>query len=95
MLTRIIAGSIGVSPAAASSMTGFDLSLSSDGTYSTATQVKGKVYAADYASPTPARLATAVGDMVTAYNNASTRGNPDHSEMANGGELSLYLMLLG
>ncbi|KZP18591.1 fungal antifreeze protein exerts hyperactivity By constructing an inequable beta-helix [Athelia psychrophila] len=79
-----ITGDIGVSPAAATSMTGFGLILSSDGTYSTSTQVKGKVYAADYASPTPARLTAAIGDMGTAYTNASTRGNPNYSELANG-----------
>jgi hypothetical protein len=66
----VITGDIAVSPAAATSITGFSLTLSSDGTYSLSAQVTGKVYAASYASPTPATLTTAVGDLVTAYNNA-------------------------
>jgi hypothetical protein len=67
VLSQCSAGNIGVSPAAATSLTGFGLILSSDGTYSTSTQVTGRCYAPDYAPPTPAYLTQAVADMVTAY----------------------------
>ncbi|KZP18579.1 antifreeze protein [Athelia psychrophila] len=80
----VITGNIAVSPIAATAITGFGLTMSADGTYSTASQVKGKVYAADYASPTPARLTTAVLDMQTAYNNVTARANPDFSEVGAG-----------
>ena len=36
----------------------------------------GKVYAANYAAPTPAKMTTAVGDMQTAYTDAAGRTNP-------------------
>jgi hypothetical protein len=64
------AGDIGVSPAAASSITGFSLLLAPGGTFSLSAQVTGKVYAADYANPTPAYLTTSVADMITAYTNS-------------------------
>lgn len=68
-------------------MTGLDLVSSSDSSYATSTQVKGKVYAADYALDTPAQLITAVLDMGAAYNNVTGRANPDYSEIAAGEEL--------
>jgi len=76
--TTNITGNLGISPAAASFITGFGLILSADGTYSTSSLVTGKVYAANYAVPTPSTLTTAVNDMRAAYNNASLRINPDH-----------------
>src|SRR3954468_20053743 len=82
--TSAITGNIGLSPAAASFVTGFSLVLSSGGAFSTSTQVTGNVYASDYAVPTPANLTTAVGDMQTAYTNAAGRPTPDHSELASG-----------
>ncbi|KZP18595.1 antifreeze protein [Athelia psychrophila] len=82
--TSAITGDIGVSPIAAASMTGLDLVSSSDGSYATSTQVKGKVYAADYAGTTPATLTAAVLDMGTAYSNVTGRANPDYSEVAAG-----------
>jgi hypothetical protein len=71
-----IAGNLGVSPAAATYLTGFSLVLDASGTFSTSSQVTGKVYAADYASPTPANLTTAIGDMETAFTAAAGRA-PD------------------
>ncbi len=44
--------------------------------FSTSSQVIGKVYAADYAVPTPTNLTTAVGDMETAFTAAAARA-PD------------------
>ena len=75
--TTSITGDIAVSPIAATAITGFGLTLSSDGTYSTSSLVSGKAYAADYTPPTPSALTTAVGDEVAAYNDAASR-TPNH-----------------
>ncbi len=79
-----ITGDIGVSPNSATSITGFSLNLHSTGVYSTSTQVTGQVYAADYAVPTPTNLITANGDMITAYNDAAGRVNPDFLNLGAG-----------
>lgn len=68
-----IVGNIGVSPAAATTMTGFGLIMDASGTFSTSSLVTGRVYAANYAPPTPAYLGTAVGDMQAAYTDAAGR----------------------
>ena len=68
-----VTGDIGVSPITFASMTGFSLVADSSGTYSQSTQVNGNVYAADYISPTPSEMTTAVGDMETAYTDAAGR----------------------
>jgi hypothetical protein len=69
--TPKIIGNIGVSPAAASFITGFALNLPAGGAYSTSTLVNGAVYAPGYAPPTPANLTTAVGDKLAAYQAAA------------------------
>jgi hypothetical protein len=74
-----ITGDIAVCPAASTSITGFSLTLSSGGTYALSAQVTGKVFAANYAPPTPATCTTAVGDMVTAYNNAAALTPPNYT----------------
>ena len=79
--TTAITGDIGVSPAAATYITGFGLILDPSGTFSISTLVNGKIYAADYASPTPTKLTTAVSDMETAYTDAAGRTTPDHTEL--------------
>lgn len=68
-----ITGNIGVSPIAASAITGFGLVMDRLGQFSTSALVTGKVYAADYKVPTPNMLTTAVSDMQTAYTNAAGR----------------------
>ena len=65
-----ITGDIGVSPGAATFITGFSLTEASSTEFSTSTYVIGNVYAANYSDPTPANLTTAVGDMGTAYTTA-------------------------
>lgn len=96
MLTRTIAGAIGVSAAAATYLTGFALTLSPDGTYSNSSQVNGKCYAADYATPTPGKLTTAINDMKTAYTDASTRAPADKTNLDDGKQLlSLCVLLWG
>jgi hypothetical protein len=75
-----VAGDIAVSPIAAAAITGFDLIMDSEGVFSTASQVTGKVYASDYESPTPVGLTTAVSDMETAYSDAAGR-TPDDATL--------------
>jgi hypothetical protein len=82
--TSAITGNIGLSPAAASFITGFSLTLPAGGASSTSPQVTGDVYASDYATPTPSNLTTAVADMQTAYVDAAGRVTPDHTELAGG-----------
>jgi hypothetical protein len=82
--TSAITGNIGLSPAAASFITGFALTLPAGGAASTSAQVTGSVYAADYAVPTPANLTTAVSNMETAYTDAAGRPTPDYTGLAAG-----------
>ncbi len=49
----VITGNIGVSPAALAYVTGFSLTADASNVFSTASQVTGKVYAANLAVPTP------------------------------------------
>lgn len=65
-----VTGDIGVSPIAATAITGFGLILDANGQSSHTPIVTGKVYAADYAAPTPTKMTTAVNDMQTAYTTA-------------------------
>jgi uncharacterized repeat protein (TIGR02543 family) len=66
-----IQGDLGVSPAAATAITGFGLIMDASGQFSRTPIVTGKVYAADYAAPTPNNLTTAVNNMETAYTTAN------------------------
>ena len=61
--------------------------MDSSNQFATSSLVTGKVYAADYAVPTPANLTTAINDMQTAYTNAAGRTIPTASELG-GGTLS-------
>lgn len=80
--TSAVTGDLGLSPAATSYITGFGLTNATG--YATASQVSGKIYAADMADPTPINLTTAVNDMITAYNDAAGRPSPDFSELGTG-----------
>jgi hypothetical protein len=80
----VITGNVGVSPIAANAITGFSLILDSTGTFSTSTQIAGKVTAASYAPTTPAVLSVAIGDMATAFTDANSRSNPNFTNLANG-----------
>lgn len=71
--TSAVTGDIGVSPIDSTSITGFALDLPAGSAFSTSSQVTGKVYAPDYAAPTPANLTTAVSNMETAYTDAAGR----------------------
>jgi hypothetical protein len=72
-----ISGNIGVSPIAATAITGFNLKMDSGGEFSTSTQFTGKAYAPEYSADVKTALTTAVGDMKTAYDDASSRPNED------------------
>ncbi|MCX6150335.1 MAG: ice-binding family protein [Ignavibacteriales bacterium] len=76
-----ITGDIGVSPIAATGITGFGLIMDPSGTFSTSSLVIGKVYAADYTDPTPTKMTTAVSDMETAYTDAAGRTLPNYTEL--------------
>ncbi len=82
--TTAVVGDIGNSPAAASYITGFSLIADSTNTFSTSSLVTGKVYAANYAPPTPAIMTTAVSDMQTAFTDAAGRTTPDFTELGAG-----------
>jgi Ice-binding-like len=69
----VITGNLGLSPAAASFITGFSLVADATNVFSRSAQVTGKVFASDYAPPTPSNLTTAVQDMMTAYTDAAGR----------------------
>jgi len=68
-----ITGDLGLSPAAATFITGFSLMADPTNVFSTSAQVTGNVYAADYEPPTPANLTTAIGDMELAFTDAAGR----------------------
>jgi hypothetical protein len=78
-----VTGSIGVSPAAATFITGFSLTADGTNVFSSSPQVSGAVYAADYAVPTPSDLTTAVSDMERAFTDAAGRA-PGVTELGAG-----------
>jgi len=72
--SSVVGGNMGVSPAAASSITGFTLVLDSSGHFYTSAQVSGIVTSADLAyPPAVSALTQAVLDMQAAYTDAQTR----------------------
>lgn len=76
---------IGVGPGVTSTaITGFSLTLPAASPFSTSAQVVGKVYAFDYAAPTPTAVTTASNDMGTAYTDAAGRLLPDFLDVAVG-----------
>jgi hypothetical protein len=78
-----ITGDLGVSPAAATYITGFSLTADSTNIFSTSPQVTGRVYASTYAVPTPSNLTTAVHNMETAFTDAAGRA-PNVTELGAG-----------
>jgi hypothetical protein len=88
-----ITGNAGLSPAAATYITGFGLIMDATGTFSRSSLViaSGKIYASDYTSPTPTMMTTAISDMETAYTDAAGRTLPDHTELGSGDITSMTL----
>jgi uncharacterized protein YjdB len=79
-----ITGDIGVSPITSTAITGFGLIMDSSNQFATSSLVTGKIFAADYAVPTPANMTTAVSNMETAYTDAAGRAIPDATELGAG-----------
>ena len=88
--TSAVTGNLGLSPAAASYITGF--SLTKAGTKWSSPQVVGGIFAADNDPPTTSDLTTAVANMQTAYTDAASRPTPDFSNLAAGTIGGLTLM---
>ncbi len=84
--SSITGGNLGVSPAAASSITGFSLTADASNVFSRSPSVvaPGKVYAANYAVPSPTDLTAAVLGMQAAYSDAASRTNPDVINLGSG-----------
>jgi len=81
----VITGNIGVGPGVTSTaITGFALTLPAGSAFSTSTQVSGKVYAFDYAVPTPTEVTTASTDMLDAYDAAAAKTSTDACPGAGG-----------
>ncbi|KAJ7503244.1 antifreeze protein [Mycena galericulata] len=87
----VITGNIGVSPISATALTGFSLTVASNGESSTSSQVVGQLFAASYSAPTPSTLTTAIGDMGTAFTDANGRVNPEFNNLASGAIGNLVL----
>ena len=81
--TSAVTGDIGVSPSAATYITGFSLTADATKVFSTSPQVTGHVFASDYATPTPSNLTTAVADMQLAFTDAAGRA-PKVTELGAG-----------
>jgi hypothetical protein len=79
-----VIGNLGVSPAAASYITGFALTLPAAGAFSTSALVTGNIYAPGYADPTPAMITAAINDMQTAYIVAAGATNSTATELGAG-----------
>lgn len=71
--TSAITGDVGVSPAAASAITGFSLTADASNVFATSPQVTGQIFAADYSPPTPSNMTAAIGDMQLAFTDAAGR----------------------
>ena len=91
--TSVITGNIGVSPIAATAMTGFNLLPDSGNQFSKSTQVVGsdisgvgnKVFAASYGGATAVALTAAVSAMQAAHVDAAGRPNADDQRINMGG----------
>jgi len=82
--TSVITGDVGTSPIDSTGLTGFSLTADATNTFATSSQVTGKLYASDYAVPTPAFLTSAVSNMEQAYTDAAGRVGPDATELGAG-----------
>jgi hypothetical protein len=87
----VITGDIGLSPAFATGFTGFGQTMDISGQWSTSPLLSGKLYAADYAPPTPADMGTAVLNMEAAYTDAAGRA-ADVTELLGGNLTGLSLV---
>jgi len=84
--STITGGHVGLSPAAASFITGFALTADATNVFATSPSVvaPGKVYASNYAVPSPTNLTSAILSMETAYTDAAGRSNADFLNLGSG-----------
>ncbi len=84
--SSIAGGNVGLSPAAASFITGFALVADPTNVFSTSPSVvaPAQIYASDYAVPTPTNLTTAVLAMELAYTDGAGRTGTDFLDMSSG-----------
>jgi hypothetical protein len=84
--STISGGHLGLSPAAASFITGFSLTLDESNTFATSDSVVDpyRIYASDYDEPTPTNLTSAVLAMEAAYTDAAARTTPDFLNLGSG-----------
>lgn len=80
--TSAIEGDMGISPSAASFITGFGLTAATG--FATSPQISGRIYAADMVAPTSSNLTVAVENMITAYDDAAGRPSPNFIELGTG-----------
>jgi len=92
--TTLITGDIGVSPIGATGLTGFSQTMDISNQFSTSAYVVGKLYASNYAVPTPSKMSNAISDMETAYTDAAGRALPDHVGLG-GGDISAMTLSPG
>ncbi len=71
--TSAVTGNVGLSPNAAAGISGLALTMDATNVFATAPQVTGRIYASDYAPPTPSNMTTAIADMQTAFTDAAGR----------------------
>jgi hypothetical protein len=79
-----ITGNIGVSPASYTYITGTVAPAATITSSSTSAVVIGKIYASDYAVPSPANMTAAISSMQTAYADAAGRTSPTSTELGAG-----------
>lgn len=84
--SSITGGHVGLSPAAASFITGFAMIADTTNVFATSSALvmPYRIYASDYAVPTPSNLTTAVLAMQGAYEDAAARTHPDYLNLASG-----------
>ena len=82
----ITGGHLGLSPAAATFITGFGLIADSTTVFATSASVAppARIYASNYTEPTPSNLTTAVLAMQTAYTDAAGRSRTDFLDLGGG-----------
>ena len=84
--SSISGGNVGLSPAAATFITGFGLIADGTNVFSTSASVvpPAKIYASDYKPPTPSNLTAAILAMQAAYTDAASRTTPDFLNVGSG-----------
>lgn len=80
--TSVVTGDVGLSPAAASYITGFALTRA--GIRWTSPEVVGSVFAANNDPPTPTNLTAAISNMESAYTDAAGRPTPTSLDVGAG-----------